>query len=257
MADTTPSNLPSEAVLDAVAVRAFQFIKAVSNNPSIRAALAQRGYNATIHREAWENVIKAAGFGKTPDAPLAKPEEAAALATIDAWDEPNFEIAEVALAPMPEQQAYLFNNISAQKGPPSVGVVEIFLARLNNMETGKDRPKASRKKDQEAVAKLALRGIDEAERKRLSGLIEVAKGLGEVVTGDTSKIDAEKKEQREAKIATWYYFNEWSTIAKRVITRRDYLIQLGLAKRKKGSGGEAPSGGGEGAGGGETPGGNK
>jgi hypothetical protein len=60
---------------------------------------------------------------------------------------------------------------------------------------------------------------------------------------------------RQQKIVRELYgwFNEWSTVAKKVITRRDYLIRLGLAKRRTrkaapgaggGGGSGAPEGGG-------------
>jgi hypothetical protein len=39
-------------------------------------------------------------------------------------------------------------------------------------------------------------------------------------------------ELREARIAVWRWYAEWSDIAKAVIKRRDWLIQLGLAQRK-------------------------
>ena len=65
-------------------------------------------------------------------------------------------------------------------------------------------------------------------------LLGVAVGFSEPVAVAESPADAKRKEsQRKAKIAVWYYFNEWSEVAKLDITRRDYLIQLGLAKRKK------------------------
>jgi hypothetical protein len=55
-------------------------------------------------------------------------------------------------------------------------------------------------------------------------------------------------EQRQAKIDLWLLFHEWSEIAKAVITRRDHLILLGLAKRKqkkpRGGGGGGDAGGG-------------
>ena len=44
--------------------------------------------------------------------------------------------------------------------------------------------------------------------------------------------EASEEEQREAllKLKSWY--GEWSEMARAVIGRRDYLIRLGLAKRK-------------------------
>lgn len=254
MADPIDPNLPSDAVLDAVTMRAFQFIRAVSINPGIRAAFAQRGYNEEIHQTAWANVLKAAGFRKDAQAAFERPESAAALATIDAWDEPTFRVARAVLAPFPDQLAFVFNGLEAQQGAAAVGSVTTFLDRLDDLETSKDR-KATRKEDLAAIAKLAARRIDADERKRMRGLLQAATGFYDPSAPGAEKNAALKEETRKTKIATWYYLNEWSEIAKSDITRRDYLIQLGIAKRKKpskGLGGKGGKGGGEGSGGGEA-----
>ena len=244
MAKITPSNLPSDAVLDAVALKAFQFIRAVSSNSGIRAAFSQRGYSEEIHQNAWMSVLKAAGFYKDPQSGTQRPEAAAALAVIDAWDEPTFNLAHAILAPMPEQQAFVFDGLEAQSGAASVGSVTTLLDRLDELETSKER-KATRKEDLAAIAKLAERRIDANERKRLRDLLAVATGFSDPTVVDSPKAAKQKEEQRQAKIAVWYYYNEWSAIARLDIKRRDYLIQLGLVKRSK----KKPKGGGGATGG--------
>jgi hypothetical protein len=243
-------NLPSDAVLDTMPARGFQFLGAVSVNPAIRAVFAQRGYTEEIHQIAWADVLKAAGFRKEALAAFEQPGAAAALATIDAWDDPTFRVARGVLAPFPTQLAFVFNGLEAQKGVASVGSAKTFLDRLDELETSKDR-KATRKEDLAAIAKLAARRIDAAERARLRGLIAIATGFTDSAGPGAEKNATLKEEQRKAKIAVWYYLTEWGEIAKSDITRRDYLIQLGLAKRKKPNKGPK-GGGGEGGGGGET-----
>ncbi len=61
----------------------------------------------------------------------------------------------------------------------------------------------------------------------------LATGFADPAAPGAEKNATFKEEQRKAKIAVWYYLCEWGEIAKSDITRRDYLIQLGLAKRKK------------------------
>lgn len=253
---SVPSNVPSEATLDSVVLRTFQFIRAVSINRGIRAAFAERGYNEETHQAAWASLQKAAGFhlgvGKGPE----QSEAAAALVKIDAWDEPTFKVARAILAPFPAQQAFVFNNLEAQTGPASVLSVTQFLDRLDALESGEGRTKATRKDDQAAIAKLAARKINANERARMRGLLKIATGFEDPNAEKKAKSDdPRKKEIQEAKVAVYYYFTEWSEIARTDLTRRDYLIQLGLVKRKKGAGkggnggGEGPTGSGEGAGG--------
>jgi len=179
----------------------------------------------------------AAGFRRAASAALARPEAAAAIAELDAWDEPNFRVARAALATMPEQLAYVFDNLEPQKGVGAVASVTTFLDRADGLESSKER-KATRKADQAALDKLAERGIGPDERKRLRGLLATATASPEAEallpagTSDSAKEAAAKAEQREAKIALWTLLSEWSEVAKADIKRRDHLIQLGIAKRK-------------------------
>lgn len=255
MADEdTDMELPSDTVLDETPARALKFFGAVSMNAGIRAAIEQRGYTEAIHEKAWDLVRRASGWRKASSAsPQQQTEAAKALAEIDKWDEPHFRIARAALVAMPAQRKFLFDGLEAQQGIGSITSVGTFLDRADELEKGEERKK-TRKADQAALAKLAERGIDGAERKRLRGLLAIATGSPEptqpVSPEVKTKAEEQKTEQREAKIELWLLFHEWSEIARSDISRRDYLIQLGLAKRKvkkppKGSGGEDTGGGGK------------
>jgi hypothetical protein len=75
--------------------------------------------------------------------------------------------------------------------------------------------------------------IAKEERSRLRGLVNTA--LRPAHAPSPAPKDApSEQEQREAllKLKSWY--DEWSDVARVVITRRDHLIRLGLAKRKTG-----------------------
>lgn len=251
MADeTTDLEVPSDTVLEETPGRALKFFGAVSRSAEIRAHLHQRKYTDDIHETAWDLVRRAAGWRKPVTLSVQQPEAARAIAEIDAWDEPNFRIARAALMGMPAQRAFLFDGLEAQQGVAAVTSVGTFLDRVNEMENGEER-KSTRKADRAAVARLAERGIDAAERKRMSDLLGVATSSPEpiVPVSPTDKAKAAQRaaEQRQAKIELWLLFHEWSEIARAVITRRDHLILLGLAKRKqkkaKGGGGDAGGGG--------------
>lgn len=121
------------------------------------------------------------------------------------------------------------------------------LNRLDELENGQDR-KATRKADHAALQKLATRGIPPEERARLHELLAVVKAKpadGELAVDPAADAEAEPPEQHAAKLALRAWYVEWSEIAKAVIKRRDYLILLGLAKRKapKKGGEPAPAGG--------------
>ncbi len=82
------------------------------------------------------------------------------------------------------------------------------------------------------LAKLAERGIDEAKIVWLEELVARARQMADApaATGPTPE---ERAEERRKLLAFRGWFVEWTEMAKAVIKRRDYLIALGLASRKK------------------------
>ncbi len=227
---------PSDTVLDEITPRALKFLGALSTNPYIRATLAKRGYTDAHHNNGWTLLLRASGYRKPTGTVRSAPEATSAIATIDAWDEPNFRVARATLAAeFPDQLTFVFQDLEAQDGVGAVVSVTTFLDRLDELESGKDR-KATRKVDQAALVRLAERGIDEGERKRLRGLLGVALSSPPSDDGAPS-VAADPKgagELREAKVALYNFHAEWSEIARADIKRRDYLIQLGMASRKTG-----------------------
>lgn len=228
---------PSQRVLDELPERAMRFLRAISTNPYIRAALSKRGYTQELHDRGWDLMLRAAGYRKAvaplPETPAAR----AALAELDAWDEPNFLVARAALEhELPEQTAFLFEGIAAAKGAGSIVSVSLLLDRLDALEKGEGR-KAQKKNDQAALAKLAARGIDERERARLRELLALVRTGAAPI--EAPIVDEESEATRRADyLALWAFFSEWSAIARADIHRRDHLILMGLAKRRGRKGGE-------------------
>jgi hypothetical protein len=236
---------PSESVLAALPPKALQFLSTLSRSVPIRAALAARGYDDSEHERGWALLLEVTGYR----APLANSQTLAtdvrdAVVEIDAWDEPNFRIIRAALESRhPEQAVFVMGDLSASTGYASVPGLAKLLDRLDELESGKDR-KATRKEDHAALATLEKRGITKAERARLHGLVETAKkaDMPEAVEHleKAAEGSAQKSKQAQAealrKLYAWY--REWSETARSVIARRDYLIRLGLAKRKAGKGNE-------------------
>jgi hypothetical protein len=112
--------------------------------------------------------------------------------------------------------------------------------------------KATRKADQAALATLAERGYTKEERARLRALLKTAQT---VIVAEPASDDARTAIEREL----YGWIDDWGTSAKQVIKRRDHLILLGLAERKKtkkgrkGPGKAAPEAGEAPAAGGEAP----
>lgn len=222
---------PSRQVLDGVPTRVLTFLLGVGKYSAIRTALAGRGYSEAQHELAWGHLKKLAVFpaGTTPT--LDKPVRDAVI-EIDAWDEPNFAVIRAVLENHhPEVVSFLFDNLSAKQGPEAVVGVSMLLDRLDALDSSPDR-KATRKADHASLATLASRGYTTEERARLRGLVDLTQTV--VVT---KPISDEEREKTLGRLYAWY--NEWSTIARLVLTRRDHQIAVGIAKRRKAKKGEA------------------
>jgi hypothetical protein len=220
----------TEETLLATRGKALALLAAVGREPGIRLALGSRGYTEAVHQEGWSALHAASGFtpGAAPVAQQPPAAVAVALRSVDAWDDTNFPIADAALEHRhPEAHAVLFGDgLSAGSGAESLVRVETFLDRVDSLE--RSHPAA--------VETLAARAITRDERHRLRALIKTAKSFTPTDTQAQAQRDAARESSRKQQDASlrvlraWY--EEWATIAKRVIQRRDWLIQMGLATRK-------------------------
>jgi len=213
--------------LEETPARVLVFLRAIGTTAVIRTALATRGYTAEEHADGWERLHRVAGYGEVKTISLALDVEKA-IAEIDAWDEPTFRVCRAALERLhPDQAAFVFDALDSATGAQAIISVGTFLERLDALENSPDR-KPTRKADHAALATLSKRGITKEERDRVRKLVETAKGLAPQVQTDPS---AEARQIELVALRAWY--DDWSETARSVITRRDHLIRLGLAKRKK------------------------
>ncbi|WP_437783514.1 hypothetical protein [Sorangium sp. So ce1097] len=230
---------PSRQVLAEVPGRALRFLSAAGKNRQIRALLRERGYADEDHREGWELLHRASGFGTGEPDEVEDAEVGKAIAELDAWDEPHFRLIRAALQRRhPAQERFVFDNLSAQAGPAAVVSVKTLLDRLDEKSPAR---KATRKDDHAALQTLAKRGITREERSRLRQLVDTATGAGaaaeegdEEEAGDAGSARAlvDSQEHVEALRALHAWYREWAETARAVIKRRDFLVRLGLAHRK-------------------------
>lgn len=228
--------LPSRFILDETPSRALALLRALGTSKPIRAQLAARGYSSNDHAEGWKLLFKASGYAMVPEASVEDPNPARnAIRELDAWDERGFRLARAALRRLhPEQEAFVFEKLEASQGAQAVLGIASFLDRLDSLERSTER-KATRKADHAALDTLAKRGVTKAERERLRALLDVAQSSPEISAADLEgdATSATAKEQRDIELANlraWY--DDWAETARSVVTRRDYLIRLGLAKRR-------------------------
>ena len=224
--------LPSQTVLEECPARALTFLRGISQNPIIRALLAEAGYKDDDNRLGWKRLLAASGYTAEPTPPLTGSAAFDAMVALDNWDEDGFRRVRAALNHLhPEQAKFVFaGELAAATGPAAVVSVATLLTRFDELENSKTR-KATRTQDRAALDTLAKRGITKAERDRLQQLVDTAQGVQEpVAPAVTGTPSAEQRRAALGELYAWY--KDWSETARSVVKKRAYLITLGLAKRK-------------------------
>jgi hypothetical protein len=241
---TAPSGVEpsvSRQTLEQTPGRVHQFLRGVGTSGAIRAKLAPRGYSKRVHAQGWRLLQNTSGFfedgapgGDADDASVRK-----AIDEIDAWDEAGFRIINASTRVRhPPQHAFLTQGLRASSGAEAVTGVATLLDRLDALEGAPER-EGSREADRAALATLADRGIDAAERARLRALISRAQAFAERLDGPSEQAKAEER-MREALVGLRLWYEEWAEIARVTCKRRDELIRLGLASRRPRQGAGGP-----------------
>lgn len=227
---------PSRQVLEELPARALKLLSALSKSSLIYGLLAARGYTEADHQEGWELLLQVTGFRRAPATAAESTAARDAAVEIDAWDEPNFRLIRAALDRRhPEQSLFVFEGLSASTGANAVVGVATLLERLDALETGPAR-QSTRKDDHAALATLSQRGITAVERARLRALVTTATAAAKPEEEASDAAGDPASTEALLKLHGWY--GEWSEVARAVVKRRDHLIRLGLAKRKKAAKGE-------------------
>jgi hypothetical protein len=214
-------------VLEKTPERVITFLRAIGTSKAIRRAMMLRGYGSTDHREGWQLLSDTTGFvGASEDFEAEDTDVAEAIRELDAADETLIRVVRATLRRRyPDQAARVLTNLEPASGAAAVLTIATLLERLAELDKSRD------KEDQAAMALLGRRGVDEAERNHLRGLVKKAQSAKPVESASDDELDAERK-YKNALVRLRAWFEEWSDMARATIRRRDHLIRLGLASRK-------------------------
>jgi hypothetical protein len=212
--------------------RVLPFLRAVGTSVPIRSILRAHGFTDAEQKLGWTLLHAVSGFTEDVKAETVDVKVRDAINTLDAWDEDGFRIVRAALTRLhPAQMTFVLAGIGPSIGAGAVVGVKTLLQRLDALEKSPER-KATRKEDQAALETLAARGIHAKERARLAELVHVAQSATEMDAPDEAGKAAREEIYLKALGALRVWYVDWSEMARSVVKRRDYLIRLGLAKRK-------------------------
>jgi hypothetical protein len=230
---------PSQRVLDEIISRAVKLLGFAGTNQTVLTLLRKHGFTPAAQDEGWRLIQTASGYAKPkaepPKESPAVREADEAQAELDNWDEPNFRLIRAALARRhADTLAYLFrDDLEAKQGAEAVLSVKTLLDRVETLQRGGDatRPDAQKARDQEALKLLAERGYTAELWAKLGELVRRATQAADVPPSEPPLISATERQAALLELYGWY--KDWSEVAHVYIKRRDYLIGLGLAERKK------------------------
>lgn len=218
----------SRQVAEEIPGRALTFLRAVGLSLPLRAIFAAHGYTTAEHQLGWKLLHAVSGYDATFPPVNEDAKVRGAVAELGIWNEPGFRRVHAALGRLhPEQDTFVFKGLTVATGAGAVLAVAAFLDRLDQLEGCVER-EATRETDHAALATLAARGITPEERLRLRSLVRIAQSFA--AARDSSPRD-ERVTSDLVALRAWYL--DWSQTARAVIKRRDHLIRLGLARRKR------------------------
>jgi hypothetical protein len=220
-----------QQILEETPARAIRFLGAIATNRAIRTAMQQCGYTEEEHAHGWRLLMAASGYRTASFTSAEDDNTRAAIAELDAWDEPGFRRVHAALGRLhPDQDAFVFDRLEPAQGVGAVISVATLLDRLDALESSPDRA-ATRDADRAAIATLAKRGIDAELRAHLHALLKTAQTAKLPVPSET-EVPIADRHKALCDLRAWH--KDWAETAHAVIRRRDQLILMGLAKRRTG-----------------------
>jgi hypothetical protein len=218
----------TEDTLDRAVGRAVKFLLGVGTMLDVRRVLETRGYDDAEHARAWGLVDRVSG--RTSLAPPApKPEGSRSIGarrSLEAWVAQNLPIAAATLQHnFPAQHAFVFaEGFEVTPSGEGVVVAQRFLARVDAL--GGAKRGSDRDQDHKALAQLERRGVGAEARAELREFVDAVQ-KGDAPSPAAAPVD------RSDKAALYAWYAEWADIARSLVKRRDQLIRLGLAARRK------------------------
>src|SRR5690606_34354105 len=128
-------------VLAATPGKALIFLRATATKVDIRALLFAAGYSQHEQAHGWSLLHTATGYVAPLESAADDKLARAAITELDQWDEPGLRRVSAALERLhPEQFAYVLAGLEAAQGAGAVLSVATLLDRLDELESGTNRP---------------------------------------------------------------------------------------------------------------------
>jgi hypothetical protein len=199
------------------------FLDAVTRNAPIRAALRAGGYGPSDHEEGMLLLLSACpyrGHGLDPSQDNPARDATNQLRT---WARTHFSRLSAAIDRLHPEASWIFEGLDTTEPSNAVLGVATLLERLQTLR-------------HEAVdATLGKRGLHAQQRQELTELVATAKRATpprETLPNNAAEPTSAAVDQARLELYRWYC--DWSTTARTLVKRKDLLIRMGLARRRRG-----------------------
>ncbi|HEY2365143.1 MAG TPA: hypothetical protein VGH87_02115 [Polyangiaceae bacterium] len=201
--------------------RTVLFLRTVSTDPHIRTAMESTGFAEADVDEGWRLLRAACSSEIAPRAPKRATKSQDAYDALEAFAKTMLPRAEAALGRLhPRARAFVFDGLPSGR-VATVLRVATFVDRCEAL-AGKRRSSD----DHAAHAALAKRGLTAAALAEAKANVAIAMTASPDVTHREARRDGAALERLHA------WLKDWSDCARTVITRRDWLIRLGIGRRR-------------------------
>ncbi len=216
------SSAPSEWALRQLPARVITFLRVVATHTPIRAALVEGGYRESDHAEGFRLLMQACKFDAVGQDPTEDDEARKAEKALHSWAQTHLARLEVAVKRLHPKSVELFKGLQSGEPAASVLAVTTLLARLDQ------EPSAA------VLSTLATRGLSKQKRATLQTWVDQARAVRAPTTPVAlDQNDAQREGANESLLELSSWYEDWSVTARAFISRKDWLIRLGLLRRRR------------------------
>lgn len=213
---------PSDWALRELPARAATFLQAVGSHAAIRAAMQSAGYGPWDHEEGLSLLRSTCAYGTGGLDPAEDEPARDAAAAVAQWTGTHVGRLRAAVERLHPDALWVFAGFDGgASSSPLLGVAQL-LEHLHSLE--------GRAHSAPLLETLSCRGFDQRERERLQDLLRTAQ---RALEPSRPRDEPTGRAPDEATLALHQWLNDWSTTARAVLKRKDWLIRLGVSRRRK------------------------
>ncbi len=207
-----------------IETRALRMLRTLSVSAAIRAQMNAHGYTEAEHEEGWKLCIAVAGFGCSTGGTTNEDAIRAARERVTDFTANDLPCLAAGVKRVyPERYDALFGDLTLDRAAEPIVEATLFLDRYEALAaTG------ASKADHAVVAFLAKRTFTSDVARAVRESVHLASSTPETFAPKAEDTTAQREEEL-VKLHAW--LEDWTTTARRAITRKDQLHRMGIGRR--------------------------